>query len=100
MERYLSTESNGLRRKIFQLDNFRNFQSKISRIWKFSDKKDRNFVAFGIKAPPSRHADAIPPAFPRPGDAAKTKTAAAGATAVQKHDLRLERRASFRTHKG
>jgi len=61
MERYLSTESNGLRRKIFQLDNFRNFQSKISRIWKFSDKKDRNFVAFGIKAPPSRHADAIPP---------------------------------------
>jgi len=63
MERYLSTESNGLRRKIFQLDNFRNFQSKISRIWKFSDKKDRNFVAFGIKAPPSRHADAIPPHF-------------------------------------
>jgi hypothetical protein len=53
MERYLSTESNGLRRKIFQLDNFRNFQSKISRIWKFSDKSDRNFVAFGIKTPPS-----------------------------------------------
>jgi hypothetical protein len=49
MERYLSTESNGLRRKIFQVDNFRNFQSKISRIWKYSDKSDRNFVAFGIK---------------------------------------------------
>jgi hypothetical protein len=63
MERYLSTESNGLCRKIFQLDNFRNFQSKISRIWKYSDKNDRNFVAFGIKARPSRHATGIFPAF-------------------------------------
>jgi hypothetical protein len=61
MERYLFTESNGLRRKIFHLDNFRNFPSKISLIRKFSHKKDRNFVAFGIKARPSRHADGISP---------------------------------------
>ncbi|MBY5445305.1 hypothetical protein HFO93_17840 [Rhizobium leguminosarum] len=63
MERYLSTESNGLCRKIFQLDNFRNFQSKIGRIWKYSDENDRNFVAFGIKARLSRHAAGIFPAF-------------------------------------
>jgi hypothetical protein len=61
MERYLFTESNGLRRKFFHLDNFRNFPSKISLIRKFSHKKDRNFVAFGIKARPSRHADGISP---------------------------------------
>ena len=51
MERHLSTESNGLRRKFFQLDNFRNFQSKIGLIWTDSDKNVRDFVVFWIIAP-------------------------------------------------
>ncbi|API53206.1 hypothetical protein BMW22_17725 [Rhizobium leguminosarum] len=88
MERYLFTESNGLRRKFFQLDNFRNFPSKISLIRKYSHKKDRNFVAFGIKARPSRHAADIFPVFLMPRRCLqKQKPRLLGATAVQKFIL-------------
>jgi hypothetical protein len=87
MERYLFTESNGLRRKFFQLDNFRNFPSKISLIRKYSHKKDRNFVAFGIKARPSRHAAGISPFRRLCEMPAKQKPRLLGATAVQKFIL-------------
>jgi hypothetical protein len=48
MERYLFAESNGVRRKFFQMGNFRNFRSKNGPNWKYSDAKALFSVAIGI----------------------------------------------------